>query len=597
MSDYRAPLLDMRFVLRHLAGIGQWATLPGHGDFSVEMADTVLEEAAKFASEVLAPLNQVGDRQGARFERGKVITSPGFKEAYAGLVEGGWVALECDPAWGGQGLPKTLGAAVSEMWVAANIAFTMSFALSEGAIQAVVQVGSDALKRIYLPKLVSGEWSGTMNLTEPQAGSDLSLIRTRAEPRADGSYGIFGGKMFISFGEHDMSANIVHLVLARIDGAPAGTRGLSLFLAPKFIPDGEGRPGAQNDIRCVSIENKMGLHASPTCVMAWGDRGGATAYLVGEANQGLAIMFHMMNAARFACALQGPALAERAYQRALAFAKQRVQGRDVAGGEGSVPIIRHGDVRRMLMMMKARTEAMRALCYAVAAMHDTAAGHPDEKERKRARRMVDLLTPVIKGWCTEGGIEVASMGIQIHGGVGYIEETGAAQDLRDARITSIFEGTTGIQAADLAGRKIARDAGAALIELIGEIESCQREISKIKGDDFVLIARMLGEGIEALRKGGVYIAANFGDHPKQVLAGSVPFLELTGRVCGGWQMARAALAARDCLDRGEGDARFMRAKIVTARFFADQVLCAAPSLAHAACEGAAATLTLDEDQF
>ena len=597
MSEYRAPLADMRFVLRHLAGMEHLSKLTAYTDFNAELADSVLDEAAKFAGEVLAPLNSIGDRLGARFEAGKVLSSPGFKEAYAQLVEGGWVGLECDRAWGGQGLPKTLGAAVSEMWASANIAFTMSYALNEGAIQALLLAGSASLKRAYLPKLVSGEWSGTMNLTEPQAGSDLSAIRTRAKPHADGSYRICGSKMFISFGEHDMSANIVHLILARIEGAPAGTKGLSLFLAPKFLPDADGQPGEQNDIRCASIEHKMGLHASPTCVMAWGDKGGATAYLIGEANRGLEIMFHMMNAARFSCALQGPALAERAFQRALAYAKHRVQGRDVAGGAASVAIIAHGDVRRMLMMMKARTEAMRAFCYALAAMQDNAVTHCDDKERARAQRRVDLLIPVAKAWCTEGGIDVASMGIQIHGGVGYIEETGAAQDLRDARVTSIYEGTTGIQAADLVGRKIARDGGAALIELIAEIESCQREISKIRGEDFALVARMLAEGIEALRKTGVYIAANFARHPKQVLAGSVPFLELMGRVCGGWQMARAAIAARACLDRGEGDLRFMRAKIVTARFFADQVLCVAASLAHVACEGSAATLTLDDDQF
>ncbi|MFM9971974.1 MAG: acyl-CoA dehydrogenase [Burkholderiales bacterium] len=597
MSDYLAPLTDMRFAMRYVAGVDRLTEFPAHKDFTLDSADTVLEEAAKFAGEVLAPLNSIGDRQGARFDNGKVITSPGFKEAYAQLVAGGWVALECDTALGGQGLPKTLGAAVSEMWASANMAFTMSFALNEGAIQALSLAGTDALQRVYLPKLVTGEWSGTMNLTEPQAGSDLSAIRTRAEPQADGSYRIIGNKMFISFGEHDMSANIVHLILARIVGAPPGTKGLSLFLAPKFIPDANGKPGEQNDIRCVSIEHKMGLHASPTCVMAWGDKGGATAYLVGEPNRGLEVMFHMMNAARFSCALQGPALGERAYQRALAYARQRIQGRDVTGGGEGVTIIRHGDVRRMLMTMKAKTEAMRALCYALAFEHDCVAGHPDDTERARAQRRVDLLTPVAKAWCTEGGIEVASLGIQIHGGWGYIEETGAAQDLRDARITSIFEGTTGIQAADLVGRKVAKDQGAALIELITDMVSCQKQLAKTKGEDFALMARILGEGIEALRKAGVYVAANYRDHPKEVLAGSVPFLDLMGRVCAGWQMSRAALAARACLDRGEGSARFMRAKIVTARFFADQMLSGAPALAHAACEGAGAALTLDEDQF
>ena len=597
MIEYRAPLADMRFVLRHLAGMEELAKVSGREDFSSETADAVLEEAGKFAAEILAPLNHSGDREGARCEAGEVSTPAGFRDAYAKLVAAGWMGVESDPEWGGQGLPRSLGAAVREMWAASNLAFSLALPLNEGAIHAISIAGTDTQKKRYLPKLVSGDWTGCMSLTEPQAGSDLSAIRTRAEPQADGSYRVHGQKIFITFGEHDLAPNIVHLLLARIPGAPVGVKGISLFLLEKY-PSMEGADrGARNDIRCVGIEHKLGIHGAPTCSMAYGENGGARAELLGEPNQGLATMFLMMNSARYATGLQGVAIAERAYQQARAYARQRVQGRVIGKSGDADAIIGHADVRRMLMAMKARIEAMRALCCVVAAMHDIAASHPDETERLQAQRDIELLTPVVKAWCTEGGIEVASLGIQIHGGAGYIEETGAAQHLRDARITSIYEGTTGIQAADLVGRKVARDQGAALIDLIGRISACQRDLAKTRGEDFALMARMLGEGIEAVRKAGLHVTANYAEHPRQVLAGSVAFLELLGRVCGGWQMARAALAARQCLDRGEGAVRFMRAKIITARFYADQVLSAAPGLAHAACEGAEAALTLEDDQF
>jgi acyl-CoA dehydrogenase len=595
--SYRAPLADMRFVLRHLAGMDELAERSGRGEFSVETADAVLEEAGRFAAEVLAPLNQSGDREGARCEAGEVSTPAGFKDAYAKLVAGGWMAPECGPEWGGQGMPRALGAAVREMWAASNLAFSLALPLNEGAVHAISIAGNDAQKKRFLPKLVSGEWTGCMSLTEPQAGSDLSAIRTRAEPQPDGSYHVHGQKIFITYGEHDLAPNIVHLLLARLPGAPEGVKGISLFLLEKYPSMEGGMAGVRNDIRCVGIEHKMGIHGAPTCTMAYGENGGARAALLGEPNQGLATMFLMMNSARYATGLQGVAIAERAYQQALAYARVRVQGRVIGRSADGATIIGHADVRRMLMAMKARIEAMRALCFVVAAMHDVSASHPDEPERARAQRDIELLTPVVKAWCTEGGIEVASLGIQIHGGAGYIEETGAAQHLRDARITSIYEGTTGIQAADLVGRKVARDQGASLIDLIGRISACRQELAKTRGEDFALMARMLGEGIEAVRKAGLHVTANFAERPRQVLAGSVTFLELLGRVCGGWQMARAALAARRCLDQGEGTARFMRAKIITARFFADQVLSAAPGLAHAACEGSEAALTLEDDQF
>ena len=597
MIEYRAPLADMRFVLRHLAGMEELAKVSGGGEFSAETADAVLEEAGRFAAEVLAPLNQSGDREGARLEAGEVKTPAGFREAYAKLTTGGWMGLESDPAWGGQGLPRSLGAAVREMWAASNLAFSLALPLNEGAIHAISIAGTDAQKMRYLPKLVSGEWTGCMSLTEPQAGSDLSAIRTLAEPQPDGSYRVRGQKIFITYGEHDLAPNIVHLLLARIPGAPPGVKGISLFLLDKYPSIQGGAKGPRNDIRCVGIEHKLGIHGAPTCTLAYGENGGARAERLGEPNQGLATMFLMMNSARYATGLQGVAIAERAYQQALAYARQRVQGRVVGKGGDANTIIGHADVRRMLMAMKARIEAMRALCCVVAAWQDIADSHPEAAERVRARRDIELLTPVVKAWCTEGGIEVASLGIQVHGGAGYIEETGAAQHLRDARITSIYEGTNGIQAADLVGRKVARDQGAALVDLVGRMAACHRDLAKTRGEDFALMARMLGEGIEAVRKAGLHVTANFAEHPRQVLAGSVAFLELLGRVCGGWQMARAALAARQCLDRGEGAARFMRAKIITARFYADQELSGAPGLAHAACEGAEAALTLEDDQF
>ena len=598
MSTYTAPMKDMQFVLHELAGLDAIARLPGYGDVSTELVDAVLEGAATFSSEVWGPLNKVGDLQGLkRHDDGRVTTPKGFVEAYAKFVESGWNGLRFDPAFGGQGLPKLVDTAVMEMWNASNMAFSMAPLLTQGAIEAVFLRGSDAQKQRYLHKMVSGEWTGTMNLTEPQAGSDLGLIRSKATPEGD-HYRIQGQKIFISFGEHDLTDNIVHLVLARTPTAPEGVKGISLFLVPKFLVNDDGSLGERNDVRCVSIEHKMGIHASPTAVLAFGDGPGAIGYLIGEENRGLEYMFIMMNEARFGVGVQGLGVAERAYQQALANAKDRVQGKDATAPKGpSVPIIRHPDVRRMLMSMKSRVEAMRALAYVVAAMFDQAHRASDEAARNAAHAGVDLLIPILKGWCTETGVEVASTGIQIHGGMGFIEETGAAQHLRDARITTIYEGTTGIQANDLIGRKVLRDGGRSMQALLSQIDAVCEQLEA--GDDAQLhaIGARLREGSKSLADSVRWILATGMQDLNAVLAGAVPFLHLCGVVCGGWQMARAALAAQGKLVAGGGDTDFYRAKIVTARFFADQDLSRARGLAEATMHAGASTMALAEEQF
>jgi len=595
MSTYSAPLRDMRFVLRELAGIEQVGKLPGYEEATPDTVDAILEEAAKLSSGVLAPLNVSGDQQGAVWRDGAVTMPKGFKEAYGQFVENGWNGIGCEPEYGGQGMPKVVVAAVQEMWKASNMAFSLCPLLTTGAIEAITLNGSPELKAAYLPKMIEGSWTGTMNLTEPQAGSDLSLVRSRAVPHGDGTYKIFGQKIFITYGEHDMSENIIHLVLARTPDAPEGVKGISLFVVPKFILNADGTPGARNDARCVSIEHKLGIHASPTCVMAYGDHGGATGYLVGKENEGLKYMFVMMNAARFAVGLEGVAIAERAYQQALQYARDRVQGRDLADGSGPVPIVRHPDIRRMLMLMKAQTEAMRALAFVVAAAHDAAARHPDAAERKRNQAFVDLMIPVVKGWSTETGIEIASLGVQIHGGMGFIEETGAAQHLRDARITTIYEGTTGIQANDLIGRKIAREGGATIKAVIGIMKQVEAELAKQPGEEFAAIHAGFSRGVQALAEAATYISTNFSQDILGVHVGAVPFLRLMGIVSGGWQLARAALVAQQKLAAGEGDAGYYKSKISTARFFADHLLSQAPGLAATVVKGGAGALAVAED--
>lgn len=598
MSNYSAPIRDMQFVMQELAGLTEVAALPGNEEVSPDLVDAILEEAGKFAGGVLAPLNRIGDQEGAKWDHGTVTTASGWREAYRQFSEAGWTAVAGDPEYGGQGLPKLVSTAVMEMWKSANMAFSLCPMLTTGAIEALMLRGSDEQKTMYLPKMVSGQWTGTMNLTEPQAGSDLAAVRTRAEPQGDGTYRIFGQKIFITYGEHDLTDNIIHLVLARLPDAPEGVKGISLFVVPKFMVNADGSLGARNDVHCVSIEHKLGIHASPTCVLAFGDKGGAIGTLVGEANRGLEYMFIMMNEARFAVGMEGLALSERAYQHALAYAKDRVQGTEagVRGGP-KVSIIHHADVRRMLMSMKSQTEAMRALAYVVGAATDLAHHHPDEAVRASNQAFVDLMIPVVKGWCTENSIEIASTGVQVHGGMGFIEEAGAAQHLRDARITAIYEGTTAIQANDLIGRKIARENGVTIGGVIAEMRKVEGQLADSQGENLVAIRRSLANGIDALEQAVAYILATYNQDIKAASVGSVPFLKLLGVVAGGWQMARAALIAQRKLQAGEEEGGFFLAKLVTARFYADHVLAQAPGLAYSVVNGAAGALELPEELF
>ena len=600
MSQYNPPLAEMQFVMDELAGLDQIAGLPGYEEATPEMVAAILEEAGKFAVGVLDPLNPVGDREGARWhDDGSVTTPAGFKDAYRQFCELGWHGLAKNPDYGGQGMPHLVAAAIDEMWNASNMAFELCPMLTAGAIEAIEINGSEELKRTYLTKMVAGEWTGTMNLTEPQAGSDLAAIRTKAVPQGDGSYKVYGNKIFITYGEHDYTENIVHLVLARTPDAPPGTKGISLFVVPKFLVQQDGSLGARNDVRCVSLEHKLGIHASPTAVLAFGDHDGAIGHLVGDENRGLEYMFVMMNFARFGVGMQGVGIAERAYQRAVAYARDRVQGR-VAGapkGTAAAGIIGHPDVRRMLMTMRANIDAARSLGYVTAAALDRAHRHPDAQTRKRDLAFAELMIPVVKGWSTEMAQQMASLGVQVHGGMGYIEETGAAQHVRDARITTIYEGTTGIQANDLIGRKIARDGGQALAAAIATMRATEPALTASGREDLAAIGRRLRAGIDAFEEAGLFVATRLGQDPRTVLAGAVPFLELAGIVCGGAQLARAAQIAAKKLAAGDGDAAFLNAKIATARHFADHCLTQAPGLRDTVVAGAAGALALADEQF
>jgi 3-(methylthio)propanoyl-CoA dehydrogenase len=597
MSQYHAPLAEMRFVLTELAGLDEIGTLPGFTDATPDTVAAILEEAGKFAADILDPLNPVGDRHGAKLDQdGSVRTPPGFREAYRQFCELGWNGLAKNPEYGGQGMPNLVAAAVDEMWNATNIAFELCPMLTAGAIEAIERNGSNTLKQTYLAKMVAGEWTGTMNLTEPQAGSDLAAVRTKAIPQDDGSYKVYGNKIFITYGEHDYTDNIVHLVLARTPDAPAGTKGISLFVVPKFLVNADGSLGARNDVRCVSLEHKLGIHASPTAVLAFGDHGGAIGHLVGEENRGLEYMFVMMNLARFGVGMQGVGIAERAYQRAVAYARDRIQGRVAGHGTAVVPILGHPDVRRMLLTMRAHTEAARALGYITAAALDRAQRHPDQEVRKRSLAFAELLIPIVKGWSTEMAQQMTSLGVQVHGGMGYIEETGAAQYFRDARITTIYEGTTAIQANDLIGRKIVRDGGAALGAAIAEMRDIHTDLEGA-GEELAVIGRRLRTGVDALESAGRWITRFFNDDPAAVLAGAVPFLELAGIVCGGAQLARAALVAGTRLRIGDSDAAFMQAKLATARHFADHCLTRATGLAETAMAGAHGVRAIADEAF
>ena len=592
---YAAPLDDMRFVLNHLAGLPEIAAFPGFEEADPELVDAILTEAARFATEVLAPLNATGDRQGCRWAGGKVATPDGFPAAYRQFIEAGWHAMPASTDIGGQGLPALVSSAVAEMWKSANLSFSLCQMLTMGAVQALAHHASDEIKQRFLPKMVAGEWTGTMNLTEPQAGSDLSAIRARAEPDGD-HYRLFGSKIFITWGEHDVAENIIHLVLARLPDAPPGTRGISLFVAPKFLVNPDGSLASRNDLVCASIEHKLGIHGSPTAVMSYGDKQGAIAYLVGQPNRGLEYMFTMMNHARLLVGLEGVAISEAAYQKAVEYARNRVQGKPIGSAERA-PIIHHPDVRRMLMDMKARTEAMRALAYCTAACMDRAQHHPDAAERARNHGRVELLTPVVKGWCSESSIMIASNGIQVHGGMGYVEETGAAQHLRDARITTIYEGTTGIQANDLIGRKLARDKGVNAGALIRDMKAELEALALTNDTDLAAIRSALQAALKAFEEATSWMLAHYESDPREAAAGAVPYLKLTGAVTGGWQMARAARIARDLLASGEESAAFLRAKIATARFYAEHVLPEAETCRDEITVGAASTLALDEASF
>jgi hypothetical protein len=595
--SYIAPVKDMMFTIEHLAGLEQVAQLPGFEEAGLDTAEAVLEECARLNQEVIAPLNWEGDKYPSSFHDGKVTTTPGFRDAYRQYAEGGWQGLQHPADFGGQGLPKTIGSACSEVLNSANMSFALCPLLTDGAIEALLTAGSDELKATYLEKLISGQWTGTMNLTEPQAGSDLSMVRSRAEPQPDGTYKVFGTKIYITYGEHDMAENIVHLVLARVSGAPEGVKGISLFVVPKFLVNADGSLGARNDVHCVSIEHKMGIKASPTAVLQYGDHGGAVGYLVGEENRGLEYMFIMMNAARFAVGVQGIAIAERAYQKAVQYARDRVQSRPVDGSlNAAAPIIHHPDVKRMLMTMRATVEGCRAMSAVAAAAYDAAHHHPDADVRKQNATFYEFMVPLVKGYSTEMSLEVTSLGVQVHGGMGFIEETGAAQYYRDAKILTIYEGTTAIQANDLVGRKTARDGGNTAKAIAAQIAGTEAELRASGSAHAVAVAQRLAAAREAFVDVVDFIAANTRANPNAAFAGSVPYLMLAGNLMAGWQMGRALLVAEREAAAGR-DVPFMQAKISTARFYADHILSRAPGVRDAIVEGHAGVTEMAVEAF
>ena len=594
---YRAPVKDMLFVMKELANIDAVAQLPGFEDAGYDTAQAVLEECAKFNEDVVAPLNWTGDINPSSFSQGVVKATPGFKEAFTQYTQGGWQGLHHPTDFGGQGLPKLIHAACQEMVNAANLSFALCPLLTDGAIEALLTAGSDEQKAAFIPKMIDGTWTGTMNLTEPQAGSDLAAVRTRAEPQADGSYRLFGTKIYITWGEHDMAENLVHLVLARVSGAPEGVKGISLFICPKFMVQADGSLGERNDVHCVSIEHKMGIKASPTAVLQYGDHGGAVGYLVGQENRGLEYMFVMMNAARFGVGVQGIAAADRAYQRAVQYARDRVQSRPVDGSvPGAASIIHHPDVRRMLMNMRAHVEGCRAMALVAAAAFDASHHHPDAEVRRQNQAFYEFMVPLIKGFSTEMSLEVTSQGVQVHGGMGFIEETGAAQHYRDAKILTIYEGTTAIQANDLIGRKTARDGGATAKGIAAQIEATEQALAARTSAAAQAMTTRLKAAREAFLQVVDFVAGQTKASPNAVFAGSVPYLMLAGKLMAGWQMGRALLAAEDRLAAGEDEA-FMRAKITTARYFADHILSTVPGMRDSIIDGAAGVTDMALEAF
>ena len=596
--SYTAPIKDMLFNMQHLAALNEIAKIPGFEDAGMETAQAVLEECARFNQDVLAPLNWEGDKHPSFWKDGVVTTTTGFKQAYQQYAEGGWQGLQHPTDMGGQGLPKTIGAACGEILNSANMSFALCPLLTDGAIEALLTAGSDELKATYLHKLVSGEWTGTMNLTEPQAGSDLSMVRSRAEPQADGTYKVFGTKIYITYGEHDMADNIIHLVLARVTGAPEGVKGISLFVVPKVMVNKDGALGARNDVHCVSIEHKLGIKASPTAVLQYGDNGGAVGYLVGQENRGLEYMFIMMNAARYAVGVQGIAIAERAYQKATQYARDRVQSRPVDGSmKAAAPIIHHPDVRRMLMTMRAYTQGCRAMASVAAAAYDAAHHHPDADTRKQNNAFYEFLVPLVKGYSTEMSLEVTSLGVQVHGGMGFIEETGAAQYYRDAKILTIYEGTTAIQANDLVGRKTSRDGGQTAKAITAQVQQTVVALQDQGSVAAVAIAKRLEAGRQAFDDVIDFIVQAATHNPNAAYAGSVPYLMLAGNVLAGWQLARSFLIAQEALSKGADDSAFLQAKMTTARFYADHILSKVPGMRDGIVDGADSVTEMALDAF
>jgi len=597
MTEFRAPLNDIRFTLRHICDLPALCDLPGMEAADVEVIDAALEEAGKLASEVLAPLNRVGDQQGATLENGVVRTPDGFRDAYVAYRDGGWNSLPFDPNYGGMGLPMLIGTVCTELWNSSNMGFALCPLLNQGAVEALRSHGSEELKDTYLAKLVSGEWTGTMNLTEPHAGTDVGALRSRAEPVGDGTWKITGQKIFISYGEHDYTDNIIHLVLARTPGSPPGSKGISLFLVPKFLVNSDGSLGDRNDLRCASLEHKLGIHASPTAVMSYGDNGGAIGYMIGEENKGMRCMFTMMNAARLGVGVQGVAIAERAYQQAVAYANERKQGRAIGRtAEGDSAIVDHADVRRMLMTMKAHLDAIRAICYANAEAIDLSEHHADEDGRAWNRQLVEFLTPIAKAWSTDVGCEVASLGVQVHGGMGFIEETGAAQYFRDARIAPIYEGTNGVQAMDLIARKLPMEGGAIFRQLVADMRALDADLAGA-GEALSAMRFSLTAAVDAMEKAGEWLLETLATDPNAAAAGCTPFLRMCGLTVGGYFLAKGALAAGRLIAEGADDAEFLNGRIATARFFAEQLMPQAPGLLPAATAGAALLYAIDAERL
>jgi 3-(methylsulfanyl)propanoyl-CoA dehydrogenase len=598
MADYVPPLRDIRFVLEQLVDLDGLSKLEAYAHADPDTVLGVIEESGQFMAEVVGPINRVGDTAGSTLDgEGNVTTPPGFKEAYRQYVQAGWGSVPFPVEFGGGGFPWLVAVVMQEMMASASMVFSMCPLLTQGAIDMLAQHGSPGQQATYAEKMVTGEWAGAMNLTEPQAGSDLGAVRAKAVPAGDGTWRITGQKTLITFGEHDLADNIIHLVMARVPDAPPGTRGISCFIVPKYLVNDDGSLGARNDLRCVSIEHKLGIHASPTCVMSYGDAGGAVGYLIGEANRGMRYMFTMMNTARLSVGLQGLSIAERAYQDALRYAQERRQGRALGTPKGELsPIVEHPDVRRMLLTMKAYIEAMRALLYTNAVSIDLARYHPDRAEREARRELVDLLTPISKAWCTDLGVELASIGLQVHGGMGYVEETGVAQYLRDSRISPIYEGTNGIQAIDLVMRKVPMRDGGVVADLLAQMEALGPELVAA-GPELAGVRPALAAGVRVLREATGWILSRGQAEPNDALAGATPYLRMSGLVVGGWLMAQSALAASRLLrDAGGPDATFLRDKISTACFYAGQLLPQAAGLLPAVTAGAGPLFQIDLSQ-